>query len=212
MQRERRRDPYPWTWEPAALAAALVGLGFVLAAQVGRSAANLLAGAGWTWPDTHTVGAGTGTTTGTGLAVPSPLGAAFWRSLPAVLGGDAGAGLPAPVPADLAGPGLVRLSVTVTEVAILAALASLTIAVYLRWGPGRLRGMATPAEAERLLGLTRIRKVAAVVRPDLYGGQATGHHRVPPAGDPVWPDLELGRRLNAAFPPRPPRLPRRSRR
>ena len=38
-----------------------------------------------------------------------------------------------------------------------------------RWGPGRLRGMASRGEAERLLGVTRLRKVRSVVRPDLYG-------------------------------------------
>jgi hypothetical protein len=37
-----------------------------------------------------------------------------------------------------------------------------------RWGPGRLRGMASRGEAERLLGVTRLRKVRSVVRPDLY--------------------------------------------
>ena len=38
-----------------------------------------------------------------------------------------------------------------------------------RWGPARMKGMASRGEAERLLGVTRLRKVRAVVRPDLYG-------------------------------------------
>ena len=47
----------------------------VIGIQLGRSVANLLAGAGWTWPDAN---AG---------AFPSPIGTAFWTSLPGVLGG-----------------------------------------------------------------------------------------------------------------------------
>jgi hypothetical protein len=35
-----------------------------------------------------------------------------------------------------------------------------------------MRGMATAAEAEKILGVTRLRKVAGIVRPDLYGKHA----------------------------------------
>lgn len=38
-----------------------------------------------------------------------------------------------------------------------------------RWGPRRVRSMATRAQAEQMLGRTRLRKASAVVRPDLYG-------------------------------------------
>ena len=86
MQRERRRDPYPWTWEiPVAVALATLFV-IVIGIQLGRSVANLLAGAGWTWPDAN---AG---------AFPSPIGTAVWTSLPGVLGGHADAGLPTPTP------------------------------------------------------------------------------------------------------------------
>jgi len=81
----------------------------VIGIQVGRSVANLIAGAGWTWPDAN---AGT---------FPSPIGTVFWTSLPGVLGGHAEAGLPTPVPDDLAGRGLVRGSLALTEVALLTA-------------------------------------------------------------------------------------------
>ena len=43
-----------------------------------------------------------------------------------------------------------------------------------RWGPARLRGMATAAEAEVLLGRTRLRRHAKVIRPDLYGAPRGG--------------------------------------
>lgn len=161
MQRERRRDPYPWTWEPPA--AALIGLLLLLVVgiQLGRGPANLLAGAGWTWPDTNAGG-----------GFSSPLGTAFWSSLPGVVTGHADAGLAAPAPTDVAGPQLLWTSVAVTELALLAAAGWAIAYVYLRWGPGRMRGMATPAEAEKLLGVTRLRKVAPIVRPDLYGKHA----------------------------------------
>ena len=41
-------------------------------------------------------------------------------------------------------------------------------------GAGAAEGMASRGEAERLLGVTRLRKVRAVVRPDLYGKNHDG--------------------------------------
>ena len=214
MQRERRHDPYPWTWEPAALVGLLVVLGLVLGVQLGRSLANLIAGAGWTWPAAAATSAAS-----SGPDVPSPVGASFWLSLLGVLSGDAGAGLAEPTPHGLAGPGLVWTSVAATEAAILTVLVWAGVQAYLRWGPGRLRGMATRAEAEAILGVTRVRKVAVIVRPDLYGKHAGRPARLSPsvhrrAGDPAWApppaqststvgaDLELGRELSPASLPR----------
>jgi hypothetical protein len=180
MQRERRHDPYPWTWEPAALAGALLLIGLVLGVQVGRSLANLAVGAGWMWPESR---AGDGP--GPGPSISSPIGGAFWRSLSGVLSGDAGDGLAKPVPDPLAGPGLVWGSVAATEIVILTALIWMGAWTYLRWGPGRLRGMATRSEADAILGVTRIRKVADIVRPDLYGRHRhprTSHQSAPHAG------------------------------
>ena len=39
------------------------------------------------------------------------------------------------------------------------------------WGPGRVRGMATRAQAQAMLGPSRLRRVAPVVRPDRYGNR-----------------------------------------
>ncbi len=138
------------------------GFAIVTGLQLGRSLANLVAGAGWTWPDPD---AGQFT---------SPIGTAFWTSLPGVVTGDSSAGL-APQEASnsrLAGPSLTWGCLIVTELLVVVVLGWLAIFVLQRWGPGRMRGMATSAEAERMLGITRLRKVAGIVRPDLHGKHA----------------------------------------
>jgi hypothetical protein len=145
MQRSRRSNPYPFTWEiPVAVAAAVLLLG-VLGAQAGRSLANLLAGNGWVFVDR----------------------ANLFATLAPVLHGQAGAGLPGL--AQPAGPGLMWTCVGAVELLVVIGVAAGVKAGLDRWGPHRLQGMATPAEAEALLGPTRLRKHAKVIRPDLYG-------------------------------------------
>lgn len=135
------------------------GFALVTGLQLGRSLANLLAGAGWTWPDPD---AG---------QFSSPIGTAFWTSLPGVVTGDSSAGLAQQEASNgrLAGSGLTWGCLIATELLVVVALGWLAIFILQRWGPGRMRGMATSAEAERMLGVTRLRKVAGIVRPDLYG-------------------------------------------
>ncbi len=172
MQRERRRDPYPWTWEPALVVGVVVVMGLACGVQLGRSLANLLVGAGWTWPDAPGV-----STTGAGgdielLPAPSLFGGAFWRSAPQVLAGDSAAGLARP-PDGAAGSGLLWGCVAAVELLVMVALVWAAAAGFRRWGPGRVRGMATRVETEKLLGVTRMRSVAAIVRPDLYGANVS---------------------------------------
>lgn len=142
------------------------GFAIVAGLQLGRSMANLVAGAGWTWPDPAT-------TTGAGQFT-SPIGTAFWTSLPGVVTGDSSAGLAQQEASNgrLAGPSLTWGCLIGTEVLVVVALGWLAIFILQRWGPGRMRGMATSAEAERMLGVTRLRKVAGIVRPDLHGKHA----------------------------------------
>ena len=148
MQRSRRGDPYPFTWEiPAAIIASVL-LVLVLGVHIGRAGANLLAGAGWGWPAQ----------------------AELFRSLPGILGGDGGAGLPGTYH-GVAGQTALWASIGVTEMLLLILLASALKTGLDRWGPQRVQGMATRAEAEQMLGRTRLRKASAVVRPDLYGKQ-----------------------------------------
>lgn len=163
MQRERLKTPYPWTWEIPAAVTFVVLLGIVVGIQAGRTLANLVAGAGMTWP------AADSAIDGGGVAAPSPIGAAFWTSLPGVLTGDAAAGLPTPLPDGLAPPWLVWAAVAGTELVFLSLTTWIGVKCYTRWGPGRMRGMASAAEAEQLLGLSRLRRVSALVRPDIYG-------------------------------------------
>jgi hypothetical protein len=141
MQRERRTNPYPYTWEIPAAAVVAVVLLLVLGVHAGRASANLLAGDGLTLPSRETL----------------------FTSVPGILGGDAGAGL------DRATAGLAGSTAVRVWVAMVLILTVWVAKVCLeRWGPGRIHGMAPRDEAEKLLGRSRLRKVAGIVRPDLY--------------------------------------------
>jgi hypothetical protein len=144
-QQSRRHDPYPWTWEIPLGIVLVILMVLVCGVHLGRGIANVWAGAGWVLPRR----------------------VELFRSLPAVLRGDAAAGL-AGLNGSVASPSAVWMCVVVTELLLLAVGVWLSKLVLDRWGPGRLRGMASRGEAERLLGVTRLRKVRSVVRPDLY--------------------------------------------
>ena len=145
MQRARRTNPDPYTWEIPVAAVVAVVLLLVLGVHAGRTVANLLAGGGLTLPSRDTL----------------------FTSVPGILGGNAGAGL-GPGTTGLAGSTAVRVWVAVVEVLVLILTGWVAKVCLERWGPGRIHGMATRDEAEKLLGRSRLRKVAAVVRPDLY--------------------------------------------
>ena len=144
MQQSRRTTPYPYTWEIPLTATITVVLSLVLAAHTARTLANVFDGAGWDFtPQT-----------------------ALFTAIPGILGGDARAGLG---PGAAASPSLLYTCVVVVEVVTVMLIGWAVIAGMRQWGPARLRGMATRAEADTLLGLQRLRKVAPVVRPDLHG-------------------------------------------
>lgn len=146
MQRARRTNPYPFTWEIPLTAVVATGLLLVLGVHAGRAGANLVAGGGLTLPSRETL----------------------FTSVAGVLGGDAGAGLTGAT-GHLAGPVAVRVWIAIVETLILVLIVWAGKVSFDRWGPGRIQGMATREEAGRLLGRSRLRKVGAVVRPDLYG-------------------------------------------
>ena len=144
-QQPRRRDPYPWTWEIPLGIVLVILMVLVCGVHLGRGIANVLAGAGWVFPTR----------------------VELFRSMPAVLAGDAAAGLDG-LNGSVSSPSAVWMWVVATEVMLLAVGVFILKLVLDRWGPGRLRGVASRGEAERLLGVTRLRKVRSVVRPDLY--------------------------------------------
>jgi hypothetical protein len=145
-QQSRRHDPYPRTWEIPLGIVLVILIVLVCGVHLGRGIANVLAGAGWAFPTR----------------------VELFRSLPAVLRGEAAAGLDG-LNGSVSSPSAVWTWVVATEVMLLAFCLVVLKLVLDRWGPGRLRGMASRGEAERLLGVTRLRKVRTVVRPDLYG-------------------------------------------
>jgi hypothetical protein len=145
-QQARRRDPYPWTWElPVNLVVAFLVMA-ALAAHLGRAVANRTAGGPWAYPAR----------------------ADLFTSLPAVLTGHADAGLPQHG-GPLASSTALLAWVAVTELLLLVAvLAGLKLGLD-RWGPGRMRGMTSRHESEQLLGRSRLRRNAPLIRPDLCG-------------------------------------------
>ena len=144
-QQSRRHNPYPWTWEVPLGIVLVILMVLVCGVHLGRGIANVCAGAGWAFPRR----------------------VELFRSLPAVLRGDAAAGIDG-LNGPVSSPSAVWTWVVWTEVMLLAVALLVSKLVVDRWAPGRLRGMASRGEAERLLGVTRLRKVRSVVRPDLY--------------------------------------------
>ena len=150
MQRSRRTTPYPFTWEiPVGIVLAVL-LAFVLGLQTGRSFANLVAGNGWVFVDRM----------------------ALFTTLGPLLTGQADTGLTTVYrPASAV---LLWTCIGLVELLVVAAVGWAVKFGLDRWGPARLRGMATAAEAEVLLGRTRLRRHAKVIRPDLYGAPRGG--------------------------------------
>lgn len=89
----------------------------------------------------------------------------LFTAIPDILGGDARAGLD---PGASASPALLYTCLVAVELLALVLIVWAVIGGMRQWGPARVRGMATRAEADTLLGLGRLRKVAPVVRPDLH--------------------------------------------
>lgn len=145
MQIDRRRDTVPWTWEPFVGVILAYVLVVLAAAQLARSAAYLLSGNGWQWPAPDTQ----------------------LTSAIAILAGHATVGLPRRHVPNIGHPLLVGSLIAIELAALLALTAGLR-AAFRRWGSARMFGMATHADAEHLLGVTRLRRQAPVIRPDLY--------------------------------------------
>lgn len=149
LQQQRRQTPYPHTWEIPTLAAVTIAYLLTVGVHAGRGVANLTACGVWRWPDAS----------------------AWFTALPGVLAGNATAGIADPACAGASG-GVLMGSIVALELVVGALVLLLGKWALDRWGPGRLKGMATPAEATQLLGVDRLRRVRRIIRPDLYPRKA----------------------------------------
>lgn len=145
MQRLRRTNPYPHTWEIPVVGVIAVLFLLLLGLQAGRSVANVLAGNGWVF-------------------VPRE---GLFTSLGGIVDGDPASGLTGV--SDPASTVLMWWCIAFLELVVLVGCLWVGKWALDRWGPGRLQGMASTAQAEALLGRTRLRQHAKVIRPDLYG-------------------------------------------
>ena len=145
MQQARRTNPYPWTWEiPGAVIVAVI-LVMVVALHLARAIANAVVGGGWQFtPRTE-----------------------LFSSLPGLVTGDATSGL-ATTPDAYATAHQLWFWIALTELVVIVIIALVMRTVLRQYGPGRIQGMASPSEADRLLGTVRLRRNAAMIRPDLY--------------------------------------------
>lgn len=150
MERARRdrlaTQPFPLTWEiPAAATLAILGL-LALTPLVVQGLVSWLLTGTFGWP-----------TSDPGDA------------LRGLLRGNFGDGLPSTVASRLPSDALLWTLTAFAEIAVIGT--ALLLARRLRHlvgtGTGR-HGLATPAQATEALGLPRLRRTAAVIRPDLY--------------------------------------------
>lgn len=146
MQVDRRKESIPWTWEPFVGGLVLCALVGLVAAQVARGIAYLFAGDGFRWPTAD-----------------AQVSSAF-----AVFAGRSAAGLPGTEVPTIDTTWLYTCLVAF-EVLAATAFISAGVAAFHRWGPARMLGMATRTEAQKILGIARLRSHSAVIRPDLHG-------------------------------------------
>ncbi len=157
---QRRRDPQPMGrgWEVAVAVVGGVLLAAALAALAGLGLASLLFGGGWVWPHGSDTAA---------------------HVLGGLIAGHPGRGLPAAQARLAATPAAVYGCAAGCELALLAAsiTGGVLIARYRRPCDAR-GGMASRAEAKRVLGVSRLRTAKTIIRPDLYGpGAAVNDNR-----------------------------------
>lgn len=149
MPNQRQRDPMPWSrgGEVAFVVIAAVLLAFALAALLGLGIAAAWFGRGWVWPHgTDTIG----------------------HVLGGLLSGHPGRGMVVADAEKVPSRGAVYSCVAACELLMITA-AIATSVLALRWvRPGDARrGMASRAEAQRVLGTGRLRESGRLIRPDL---------------------------------------------
>lgn len=159
MPNQRQRDPMAWSrgGEVAVVVIAAVLLALALAALLGLALASACFGGGWVWPHgADTIG----------------------RVLGGLLSGHPGLGLATADAVRVPGRGAVYGCVAASEVLLIAAAIAAAV-LALRWiRPGDARrGMASRFEAQRVLGQSRLRESARLIRPDLHHVKTSGGAR-----------------------------------
>ncbi|WP_344203772.1 hypothetical protein [Aeromicrobium alkaliterrae] len=129
----------------------VVSFVLVITVHVARAVANWFSGAPWSFPESRSI----------------------FTSLPAILTGSPTAGL-SEIPANHASGTAVIVWVILLELVVLVATTWGAVVTLRRFGSGRIRGMATPVEVDQVLGLTRLRQHAHIVRPDLHAAPGRG--------------------------------------
>jgi hypothetical protein len=134
--------------EVALVILAAVLLALALAALVGVGVAGALFGGGWVWPH-GTQGAG--------------------HELHGLLTGDAADGLPPALARRAPGRTAVNGCVVAAELIAVLVLGTAAVLVARYRQPGDARGgMATRSQAGQVLGASRVRSAATIIRPDLH--------------------------------------------
>jgi hypothetical protein len=151
----QRRDPQPMSrgGELALVISAGASLLLALAALLGLGLASALWGTGWVWPHgSDSIGAVLG----------------------GIMSGHPGEGLPGPLQAHVPGPAVVYSAVAGTELLMLTVTGTAGVLFWRYHRPADARrGMATRAEAEQVLGISRLRSSKAIIRPDLHRPNGT---------------------------------------
>jgi hypothetical protein len=151
-----RHDVQPLTWElPAAGAAAWLA-GAALLLPAGQGMAGVVFGRGWAWPRG---------------------GRAVLASIGGLASGHPGRGMTALEANRIPAAGSVYLLIVVAELLLAAGAVYAVVLWWRHLGPGVHLGMADRAEAEDVLGLTRLRQACTIIRPDLYGQRRPGLSR-----------------------------------
>lgn len=140
-----RAETQPVTWEiPVACAAVFVLLAVAIV-PAGQGAASWVCCGAFGWPR--------------GLG-------SLLRSVGGLLTGHPGRAL-APPAAQLAPTPFIYFVIAAGELVLTAGAAWVTVLWWRHLGPGAVQGMASQAEAERVLGMSNLIKRRALIRPDL---------------------------------------------
>jgi len=149
MERSRRErfgsQPPPMTWEPPLLVCLLGGFLVVMTPLLVQALVGLLLAGDFAWPTGH-----------------------ISAALAGLARGRFGGGLEPALASALLPDPVMWAATAVAEMLVLGSLVVFVLWARELLGVGSRRGLATSAQAAEALGVRRLRKNAAVVRPDLY--------------------------------------------